>query len=171
MAAVKKATAAKAISLGVEARDRITGIQGIVTSKHNTLGGMLQWGIELKVKKTGEEQAAKSFDAIRLVYIGVGVTKELAPIEQAPDFALGDEVEDLTSGLKGVITKMHVFISGCLYLSVVPKAKDGKIDEKSLLGPQSQFKKISDGISPVEKKVREQSPLGRGGPVMEVPSH
>ncbi len=74
-------------------------------------------------------------------------------------FENGEEVEDLVSGLKGIIDCVSFWLNGCKRYSVQPRIEKGKtekpdsiwIDEESLV-------KLSDGIS---KKIE---PSETGGP-------
>lgn len=64
-----------AIKLGVKAKDKVTGFEGIVTSKIDYLTGCTQYGITPPVKdgKTGDTEY---FDYRRLDVTGNGVTVE-----------------------------------------------------------------------------------------------
>lgn len=74
-------------------------------------------------------------------------------------FENGEEVQDVTSGFKGIINCVSMWLNGCKRYSVQPKMKEGEntmpdamwVDEESLV-------KISDRV---KKKVE---PTPTGGP-------
>ncbi len=59
--------------LGKEAKDKITGFQGIITSKHIYLYGCSQYALTPKVDKDGKTQDTSYFDEGRLEIIGEGI--------------------------------------------------------------------------------------------------
>lgn len=60
------------IELGKEAKDVITGFNGIITAKVNYLYGCTQYGIVPKVSKTGKREI-EYFDEGRIRIIGKGI--------------------------------------------------------------------------------------------------
>jgi hypothetical protein len=62
--------------LGKKAKDKITGFEGIITSKHLYLTGCTQYGIQPIIDKDGKFQEKEYFDEGRLEIIGGGFTKE-----------------------------------------------------------------------------------------------
>lgn len=63
------------IQLGQEGRDKITGFQGIITSKVEYLFGCKQYGITPKIKD-GEAKNAEYFDEGRIEVVGSGILPE-----------------------------------------------------------------------------------------------
>jgi hypothetical protein len=62
--------------LGKEVKDKITGFEGIATSKHIYLTGCNQFGVQPKIDKDGKIPSKEFFDEGRLVIIGEGISKE-----------------------------------------------------------------------------------------------
>lgn len=63
------------ISMGVKARDKITGFEGIVTGRCDYLYGCTQWGITPPAKD-GETKPTNWFDEGRVEYVDRGILPE-----------------------------------------------------------------------------------------------
>jgi hypothetical protein len=61
--------------LGKVAKDKVTGYEGIITSKHLYLTGCAQYGLQQQVDKDGKIPDIKYFDEGRLEIVGKGITK------------------------------------------------------------------------------------------------
>lgn len=61
------------IKLGVKARDKITGFQGIVVSTSQWLTGCDRVALKPPVDKDGKEQEAGWFDIGAVEYVGEGI--------------------------------------------------------------------------------------------------
>jgi len=62
------------IALGCEARDVITGFEGIVTGRITYLYGCAQWGLTPRVAKPTEQPGdTRWFDEGRVQHIGTGI--------------------------------------------------------------------------------------------------
>jgi hypothetical protein len=73
--------------LGKKAKDKVTGFEGIITSKHIYLTGCAQYGLQPSIDKDGKVPDMKYFDEGRLEIIGEGITaKEVAAEENGCDF-------------------------------------------------------------------------------------
>ena len=62
--------------LGKKAKDKITGFEGIITSKHVYLTGCTQYGIQPTIDKDGKVPDKNYFDEGRIEIIGEGFTGE-----------------------------------------------------------------------------------------------
>lgn len=71
------------IKLGVKAKDKITGFEGIVVSKIEYLTGCDQYDLLPKVKN-GEFKDSKWFDVSRLEVTGKGIKIETVQYEDDP---------------------------------------------------------------------------------------
>jgi len=73
--------------LGKEVKDKITGFEGIASSKHIYLTGCNQFGVQPKVDKDGKIPSKEYFDEARLTVIGEGIKAEnVTGIENGCDF-------------------------------------------------------------------------------------
>ncbi len=59
--------------LGKKAKDKITGFEGIITSKHIYLTGCNQYGIQPPVDSNGKIPTVGYFDEGRIEIIGEGI--------------------------------------------------------------------------------------------------
>ena len=62
--------------LGKKAKDKITGFEGIATSKHIYLTGCTQYGLQPQIDKDGKIPEKEYFDEGRLIVIGDGITAD-----------------------------------------------------------------------------------------------
>ena len=62
--------------LGKKAKDKITGFEGIITSKHIYLTGCNQYGIQPPIDKDGKVPDKGYFDEGRIEIIGDGIRAE-----------------------------------------------------------------------------------------------
>jgi len=71
------------IQLGVKAKDKITGFEGIVTAKIEYLTGCAQYCLTPECKE-GKVQPNEYFDGARLQKTGEGVSPDSVSEEDAP---------------------------------------------------------------------------------------
>lgn len=68
----------------------------------------------------------------------MGTTKEIQ---------LGNEVQDIVSGIKGIAVARHEFLNGCIRFSIQQKAdKEGKMPDEKWLDV-GQLKVVGKGVS------------------------
>jgi hypothetical protein len=73
--------------LGKKLKDKITGYEGIATSKHLYLTGCTQYGLQAQVGADGKIPEKQYFDEGRLEVTGEGFTKqEVAAAENGCDY-------------------------------------------------------------------------------------
>lgn len=65
------------VELGDEVKDRVTGYQGIATSRHTYLQGCDRIGVQKKVGKDGKVPEAQIFDEPQLIIIKPKVNKRM----------------------------------------------------------------------------------------------
>lgn len=68
--------------LGKLAKDKITGFEGIITSKHIYLTGCTQYGLQPKIDKDGKVPDKNYFDEGRLEIIGDGFSSDQVSAEK-----------------------------------------------------------------------------------------
>ena len=69
-------------NLGKEAKDKITGFEGIIIGKINYLFGCAQYGIAPRVKEDGKVNDTNWFDEGRIEIIGNGIAPEEVKVEK-----------------------------------------------------------------------------------------
>ena len=68
--------------MGKKAKDKITGFEGIITSKHIYLTGCNQYGIQPQVDKDGKVPEKNNFDEGRIEITGEGISSKSVTAEQ-----------------------------------------------------------------------------------------
>lgn len=68
--------------LGAEAKDKITGFQGIITGRVEYLYGCNQYGLNPKIRKDGKLGDICYFDEGRIEIIGKGITAKSVQAEK-----------------------------------------------------------------------------------------
>lgn len=121
------------ITIGCVATDITSGFEGTVTAKNELFNGNVQYSIQPKAIKGAEKlPEAYSIDEVSLKFKNKGVS-ENAVAPQHTDIKLGDEVEDIISGHKGIATTKTTFLNGCVYFDVQKKGNEAKKIESTAM--------------------------------------
>lgn len=161
------------LALGVTVRDRVTGLTGTVAHKAEMLTGNIQWAIQ--PRGDGERvPEAMMVDFHLLEVLDEGVSKLLPPVDDTVVVLLGEEVEDILTGMKGVPIDKITFMNGCVYFWVQPKMdqKTSKIPESKLI-PHGRLKTVGKGLSkpePTPPAAAAPPKKPPGGPMRRAPS-
>ncbi len=67
------------IKLGQKVRDRVTGFEGIATSRVEYLNGCVQYCVKPKTREDGKMPEGEYIDDAQLEVIGKGVTIDVEP--------------------------------------------------------------------------------------------
>ena len=62
--------------LGVKAKDKVTGFEGIIIGRADHITGCNTYGVKPKVDKDGKVQEAEWFDEGTITIIGKGITEK-----------------------------------------------------------------------------------------------
>lgn len=73
-------------------------------------------------------------------------------------FELGVEVEDIVTGLKGIVTARVQYLNGCVQYCLVPKKENNAIVEAGYYIDQGQLRSAGLGILPQPKQPLKQAP-------------
>lgn len=126
---------AETLELGRWVRDRITGVEGVAITTNYHLSEMVQVGVQ-PLSKDGGLPDAFNFDIQNIEY-ATPPENFTPPVWLPPtvaidqlEFDLGNKVEDIVTGMRGIATTIVVMLNGCLYVTVEGKFKK---KEKSLL--------------------------------------
>jgi hypothetical protein len=117
----------KVPQLGNIVRDIATGFTGMATQYIEMLSGSVQLAVQPQLPEgttnTGDSLAiptALSIDLPQLDFVADGAADRVTPA--APQtIELGNEVEDVVTGLVGITVQRSTFINGCVYYNVQPK--------------------------------------------------
>jgi hypothetical protein len=160
----------KVIQLGDEAKDEITGFQGIVTTFHEKLHGMDQVGIQPPCGADGKVPDAIAFDVSNVIVITKSKVS-VTPLSDSDELevSLGDTAIDPVNNLKGVITCRTTFINGCTQFTLVPSElkKDGERADVAYI-PGPRLKLFTSGS--VKNKTNESGKPKTGGPMTRLPT-
>ena len=110
------------LKLGVKARDRVTGITGIVDMRLEMLTGSVQYSIQPEGDGSSRPEGY-AFDWQLIEVLGPGVSDKVPPIETSP-IRLGDKVEDITTGFTGVVIETAWHLNGCVSHGVAPRVNE-----------------------------------------------
>jgi hypothetical protein len=150
------------ITIGCVATDITSGFEGTVTSRNELFNGNVQFAVQPKAIKGAEKlPEAYSIDEVSLKYKSKGVS-ESAVKPQHTDIQIGDEVEDIISGHKGIAMTKTTFLNGCVYFDVIKKANEAKkIESTAMFISCTRLKKTSaKTVTPIVAKGEKPS----GGP-------
>lgn len=148
------------IKLGCIAIDQASGFEGTVISKMEAFNGNVQYGIQPKAAKGADKlPEAWNFDAALVKFKSKGISDQ-ATAPQATDIKVGDEVEDIISGHKGIASSKTTFLNGCVYFDVVKPANDAKkIESTAMFISCVRLKKVSkEPLKPIVPK--NEKPTG-----------
>lgn len=142
------------ISIGCVVTDITSGFEGTVVSKNELFNGNTQYSVQPKAIKGGEKlPEAYSIDEVSLVFKDKGVS-ERAVKPQHTDINVGDEVQDIISGHKGIVTTKTTFLNGCVYFDVQKKGNEAKkIESTAMFLSCARLKKTAGKpVAPVTPK-------------------
>lgn len=149
-------------ALGMLGRDRVTGLEGILTVRVNMLSGNEQFNIQPRCDPGAASiPEGQSVDVHMIEVIGLGVSENLTPIAES-EILLGQKVQDIVSGFTGVVTEKLTFLNGCVYFSVLPKIP--QVDNEKVkieLFEHKRLRVIDQGVR-VELGLEEKRPLFGG---------
>ena len=85
----------------------------------------------------------------------------------AQEIPLGAQVEDIVSGLRGIVTAKHMYLNGCTQYTVEPKTaktSDGKPEAWRI--DDVQLKIVGKGLLPERPKAVKTKKAEPGGPTV-----
>ncbi len=120
-----------AIQLGNHVRDRVSGFEGFVTSRHDFLHGSVQFGVTGPTTERHPEGVTVCIDEATLEKTDKPGTEDTVKQADTPSVSFGDEVEDTVSGYRGVVNRLGVYLNGCVLVSIQARAdKDMKVPDR-----------------------------------------
>lgn len=144
------------VRLGDHVQCKLTGFQGITTSRHLEISGNIRWGISPPAVDGGPVPDAYLVDDFTVEILAEQV------IEPAPEpkmgFQLGDRLEDISTGVQGTATCFNVFIAGCAQYTL--RYLDGDGNPQSMGVAESLLKLISPKAVPAPAQDQKTKPPG-----------
>lgn len=146
----------KDIKLGSIVTDLQSGYEGTATARVELFSGNVQYAITPKAAKGAEKFPEQmNFDAATLKVKGKGIS-ELAQEPQPTGIEIGDEVECILSGFKGVVSMKSTFMNGCVYFDVTkPENATKKQPAESMFISSTRLKLVkAKKITPIKASVK-----------------
>lgn len=162
----------KPLTLGCIARDRTTGIEGVLVNRNELFGGTIQYGVQLPSAAKGDTPPTSYPDAFNIDEGQLEFVKNkidaTPPVHTLID--VGNTVEDKISGFTGIVISKTTFLNGCVYVNVEANRPVTKDEEKTRFVPVQRVKFVGLGLAEAAKPVLEPGPSGEkptrtGGPV------
>lgn len=108
---------------GFKVRDKITGLTGVAEQYIEMLTGTIQYSIQPEGDgKTIPQGMAMDHQIVEKI----SKKPVVEPIPPDPNVKvqLGDEVEDIISGHKGIAVRKIIFLNGCVYFEVLSRVTE-----------------------------------------------
>lgn len=161
------------VSLGCIARCSIAGITGTLASKVEMLTGTVQYSLQPKIKDDspdpGKMPEATNVDYQLLEFVDAGVMDRVL-IPETTHIELGNEVECMASGMRGVAVVKYTFINGCIYYHIQPKQSKKQRSENVMPDrvflPSKTLRVHGEGIAqPARANLEKPVSQRTGGPM------
>lgn len=150
------------IALGSVVTDLASGLEGTAVARSDLFNGNVQYIVQPKAFKGADKLPEQwSMDSLTLKVKGKGISAQ-AVTPQHTDLQVGDEVQDIISGHKGVATAKTTYINGCVYFDVVkPSNEAKKIESTSMYLSCTRLTKVGKKrITPIVSAAEKPT----GGP-------
>jgi hypothetical protein len=144
------------IKLGSIIVDLQSGYEGTATARVELFSGNVQYTVTPSVKKGCEKFPEQvNFDAATVKLKGKGISA-LAQEPQPTGIAIGDEVECILSGFKGVASMKSTFMNGCVYFDVTkPENATKKQPAESMFISSTRLKLVkAKKVTPIKASVK-----------------
>lgn len=144
------------IKLGSIIVDLQSGYEGTATARVELFSGNVQYTVTPSVKKGCEKFPEQvNFDAATVKLKGKGISA-LAQEPQPTGIAIGDEVECILSGFKGIASMKSTFMNGCVYFDVTkPENATKKQPAESMFISSTRLKLVkAKKVTPIKASVK-----------------
>lgn len=144
------------IKLGSIIVDLQSGYEGTATARVELFSGNVQYTVTPSVKKGCEKFPEQvNFDAATVKVKGKGISA-LAQEPQPTGIAIGDEVECILSGFKGIASMKSTFMNGCVYFDVTkPENATKKQPAESMFISSTRLKLVkAKKVTPIKASVK-----------------
>lgn len=152
---VNKEKIMKEFKLGNIVRDVVTGFTGTAFNKTEFLNGNVQYNIQPKGENNSYPDCV-SIDFHTLEFVDEGVAANAPKQVKDLNIPLGSEVEDITTGIKGIVTLKTFYLNGCISYMVDVKETMIKPAAAAWID-QSKLKVIGKGITKEYNKPEKNS--------------
>lgn len=158
----KVADPTREVVMGSEARDKISGLEGIINADLLTLNGVFQWA--LQPRGDGKDiPEGWNVDPVQLEWIGEGLEASV-PEPDHCEVELGDEAEDIVTGFRGIATQRSIQLNGCVLFKIEGKLGSKQGEEGGQIRAPNMML-LSGRLKKVEAAARTATPRKKtGGP-------
>jgi len=110
------------IRIGVNVKDKASGITGLVTGRYNMFNGCTQWEVQ-PLPKPGETDIPKGWriDGFTLEVLDDGIVDMLPPEDTSVKVKIGDRVKDTISLFTGIAVERFTSQNGCVCFLVTAR--------------------------------------------------
>lgn len=160
------------IRLGLLVKDKVSGFQGFVTSKLECSTGMIQYAVAPRwIEDKKEAPSGQYFDPEILEILDDGLSAQAVAPDAKLNVALGDEVEDTATSMRGIAIEKVTFLNGCTYFTFFDTRRnsiDGKPPRMAVDHRRLKHIAAAHILTP-NRQAEEQRAIGtpKGGPSSE----
>jgi hypothetical protein len=113
--------------LGDLLRDKLTGFTGVAAYKTLDMNGNIRFALQPRnAEDPNKIEDMLEVDRHMLEVVEPGVAPVM-PVDMDSLLCLGDKVQDIASGMKGMVVLSVIYLSGCVHHGVLPKQGKGEV--------------------------------------------
>jgi hypothetical protein len=164
------------VSIGDKVKDMVTGYEGIVVSESQWMNRCIRYGVQGRCEEGKNPSEVLHLDEHQVMLITEGeVDFDLEENNNPQRVELGDEVEDLVTGFRGITVSSSRWINNQKRFGVqgMPE-QEGKVPPESVFLDDCQIKVLRKGIIALEdnnvqegENVQKKQSVPTGGPEKE----
>lgn len=152
-----------AISLGMEVREKVTGLTGIVVVLMHSIDGSIAAGVQPRHTTEGRPAETFDFDLERLEIVNDAVgAPNTGDVSSRIGIVLGEKYKDKVSGFVGIAVEQLEWLGGCSHVVLMPPVdkKGARVDSARI-----QVERAELVVSKVtSEEVTKVIPTRTGGP-------
>lgn len=157
------------LKLGQMLRDAISGYEGIAVNRTHFMNGNIQYNLQ-QPAKDGVLPDTISFDQHTLDVVSEGVSARATESTFESPIKLGNTVEDIVTGTRGIAVLKTHYLNGCTAFLV-----ESKLDTQTQSGlkhaadwvDQTRLKVVDEGVtSEIAQPPKASNGFTPGGPVL-----
>lgn len=156
------------LKLGNRMTDITTGFTGLAVNRTEFMNGNVQFSLQQPIKADGVMPDAISIDHHMLDLVDEGIAARVTPSTFESPIVLGNEVECLVTGTRGIATMKTYYLNGCAAYLVTGKIASGMDKSKTCEDwiDQCKLKVVSEGVAPkLIKPAKAENGKVPGGPM------
>lgn len=121
------------IALGYRAKDKVTGLEGLIVCKTENYGSATRWSLQLSKIGENDKEYPHCYDIDQVQLELTSGVRVIDPVLPDPTsntvVSLGEEAEDTITGFKGIVTSKCTFLNGCIFYRLETKPTKEKMNE------------------------------------------